>query len=69
METKYKYELGADVVNYILNALNRNQIVGVQQAKDLLAVIELFQNPLNKEELEKKQYEQLSKKFSKEEKK
>ena len=65
METKLKYEFSADVVNYILNALNRNQIAGVQQAKDLLAVIELLQKPLNAEELEKKQYEELSKKFSK----
>lgn len=62
----FKYELSADVVNYILNALNRNQIAGVQQAKDLLAVIELLQKPLNAEEIEKEQFEELKKKFNKE---
>lgn len=65
MEKKLKYELSADVVNYIMNALNRNQIAGVQQAKDLLAVIELLQKPLNQEEIEKEQFEQLKTKFEK----
>ncbi len=68
METKLKYEFTGDVVNYLLNALNRNQIAGVQQAKDLLTVTELLQNPLNKDEIEKEQYEQLKNKFEKKEK-
>ena len=62
-EIKYKYELTDGVVNYILNALNRNQIAGVQQAKDLLSVIELLQKPLNASELEKESYEKLKEKF------
>jgi len=65
METKLKYELNSDVVNYILQALNRNQIAGVQQAKDLLSVTEILQNPLNKDEIEKAQYEELKNKFDK----
>lgn len=68
METKLQYALSQDVVNYILNSLNRNQIAGVQQAKDLLTVVELLQNPLNKEEIEKAQYEELKGKFEKKEK-
>ena len=60
-----KYELSEDVVNYILNALNRNQIAGVQQAKDLLTVTEILQNPLNKDEIDKARYEELRKKFEK----
>jgi len=60
---KYKYELEADIVNYVLNALNRNQIAGVQQAKDLLTVVELLQKPLNAEEIEKEQFETLKQKF------
>jgi len=68
METKLQYALSQDVVNYILNALNRNQIAGVQQAKDLLTVVELLQNPLNKDEIEKAQYEELKGKFEKKEK-
>jgi len=65
MDKKLKYEFPADVVNYIMNALNRNQIAGVQQAKDLLAVIELLQKPLNQEEIEKEQFEALKTKFEK----
>lgn len=68
METKLKYELTGDVVNYILNALNRNQIAGVQQAQDLMKVVEILQNPLNKDEIEKAQYEELKGKFEKKEK-
>jgi len=64
-EVKLKYELSADVVNYILNALNRNQIAGIEQAKDLLSVTEILQNPLNKDDIEKKQYEALKGKFEK----
>ena len=58
-----KYEMGEQVVNYILNALNRSQIVGVQSAKDLIAVVDLLQKPLNAEELEKETFEQLKNKF------
>lgn len=65
METKLKYELTSDVVNYILQALNRNQIAGVQQAKDLLMVTELLQNPINKDEIEKAQFNELKNKFEK----
>ena len=65
METKLKYELTNDVVNYILGALNRNQIAGVQQAKDLMTVVELLQSPLNKDEIEKEQYKTLKDKFEK----
>ncbi len=64
-EVKFKYELSASVVNYVLGALNRNQIAGVEQAKDLLSVVELLQNPLNKEDLEKEQFESLKNKFEK----
>lgn len=68
METKLKYELTSDVVNYILNALNRNQIAGVQQAQDLMKVVDFLQNPLNKDEIEKAQYEELKGKFEKKDK-
>jgi hypothetical protein len=64
----FEYKLEEGVVNYILNALNRVQIAGVQQAKDLLAVTEILQNPTNKEELEKKQFEALKSKFEKKDK-
>jgi hypothetical protein len=64
-KNRFEYKLEEGVVNYILNALNRVQIAGVQQAKDLLAVTELLQNPTNKEELEKEQFEALKGKFEK----
>lgn len=63
--TKLNYSLDAEVVNYILSALNRNQIAGVQQAKDLLAVVELLQNPTNANDIEKEQFEALKAKFDK----
>lgn len=64
-EIKFSYMLNPDVVNYVLGALNRNQIAGVQQAKDLLAVVELLQNPLNKDDIEKESYKALKDKFEK----
>ena len=67
-QTKLSYEFEQPVVEYLLNALNRNQIAGVQQAKDLLTVTQLLQSPLNKDEIEKAQYEELKGKFEKKEK-
>jgi hypothetical protein len=68
MEKKLNYELSNDVVDYILSALNRVQIAGVNQAQSLLSVVEILQNPTNKEELEKETYEQLKQKFEKKDK-
>jgi hypothetical protein len=65
MEKKLKYEISAEIVQYILNALNRVQIAGVQQAQDLMEVVKLLQSPLNAEELEKENYEALKSKFEK----
>jgi len=41
------------------------KIAGVQQAKDLLSVIEILKKPLNAEDLEKEQFEKLKEKFEK----
>ena len=68
MEKNLEYALSENVVSYILNALNRVQIAGVQQAQDLLEVVKLLQNPLNADELEKEQYEALKTKFEKKDK-
>jgi len=68
MEKKLNYELSNAVVDYILSALNRVQIAGVNQAQSLLSVVEILQNPTNKEELEKETYEQLKQKFEKKDK-
>lgn len=70
-EKLYKYELSEEVVNYILNALNRVQIAGVQQAQSLLNVVTLLQSPVNQDDLDKKQLEELKAKYepTKEEKK
>lgn len=67
METqrKLKYELTEEVVNYILTALNRTQIAGLNQAQSLLQVVDLLKNPLNTEELQKEQLETLKAKFEK----
>lgn len=68
MEKTFKYELSEQIVNYILQALNRVQIAGVQQAQDLMEVVKILQTPLNAEELEKETYEALKTKFEKKEK-
>lgn len=60
---KLEYSLDSQVVNYLLQALSKTQIAGVQAAKDLIAVTELLQNPSNASELEKEQYEALKGKF------
>jgi hypothetical protein len=60
MENKtLHYQLSPQVVDYLLNAINKVQIVGVQAATDLLEVTKLLQNPSNKDDLQKEQYEQL----------
>jgi hypothetical protein len=64
-DTKFNYSLSPAIVNYILSALDRTQIAGVQSAKDLLAVVELLQNPTNSEDIEKEQFESLKAKFDK----
>lgn len=65
MTNKLEYVLDGDVVNYLLQMLDRTQITGVQQAQTLIQVKELLQNPTNKEKLEKEQYEELKNKFEK----
>ena len=62
---KLKYELDVNVVNYIITALDRVQIAGVEQAKNLITVIELLQNPSNKDDLEQETYEKLKERFEK----
>jgi len=62
-----KYEMSEGVVNYILNALNRNQIAGIEQATDLLTVSNLLKNPLNAADFEKEQLAALKGKYEKKE--
>jgi hypothetical protein len=66
---KYRYELTEDVVNYLLQAVNRVQISGVQQAQSLLQIVDILKSPLNADELEKEQLEELKAKYEKKEKK
>lgn len=60
---QYKYELTEEVVNYLLTAVNRVQISGVDQARSLLQVVEILKNPLNASDLEKDQLEALKQKY------
>ena len=62
-QKKLNYSLTEDVVSYILAALNKVQIWGIQSAKDLISVTELLQNPTNKDDLEKEAYENLKTKY------
>jgi len=69
MEKLLKYELKPQVVKYLFNAVNTQQIRGEKQAQDLMAVLQLLRTPSNKEELEKKSLEELKSKYETEDKK
>lgn len=60
---KLKYEFSQEEVNYIFQMLNKVQIVGVQSAQVLLAIIQKLQAPLNAMDLEKDQLEALKTKY------
>lgn len=68
MDKVFKYELNWQVVHYILTALNRVQFSSVEAAQQLIMVTNILQNPLNKEEQDKEEYEKLKAKFEKPEK-
>ena len=55
----YKYELQADVVNYLLTAVTSTQIRGEQQALSLINVLNILRTPANSLELKKDQLENL----------
>ncbi len=59
------YELKQEVVNYLLNACNAQQIRGVEQANDLIAVVNLLKKPTNEADLEKATLETLKAKYDK----
>ncbi len=65
---KLAYEFSSEEVNYLLQVLNRVQIVGVQAAQSLLTMTQKLQNPSNSAELEKEQLEMLRSKYDKEKK-
>jgi hypothetical protein len=62
MEKKFKYELTEGVVSFILQALNRVQIAGVQSAQDLISVVSILQEPLKESEELKKPLKEDNKK-------
>ena len=65
METKLNYSFTTEQANALLDIVNRTQVSGVQGAKAILGLAELLQSPLNKEDIEKAQYEELKGKFEK----
>ena len=69
MEKQLKYTLTESEVNFILQALNKVQLTGVQTAQSLLAVTQKLQKPENVDELDKEIYENLKNKFETKEKK
>lgn len=60
---KLKYEFSQEEANYILQMLNKVQIVGVQSAQVLLAIVQKVQSPTNATDLEKDQLEALKTKY------
>jgi len=63
MASLFKYELTPSVAKYLLDAVNALQGRGKQFSKDLLAVCEILENPLNKDEFEKEKFEELKLKY------
>jgi len=58
-----KYELSHEVVNTILSVLDKTPVTGIQSSKALLDIVQTLQNPLNKDEIEKGEFEKLKAKF------
>jgi len=69
MQKPLKYELETVEVQFLLDALNRVQLNGVQTAQALVAIVQKLQNPMNSDELQKEEYEKLKSKFEKPSKK
>lgn len=65
MDKALKYEFSQEEVTYLLQALNRVQIAGVQAANSLVHMVNKLQNPVNASELEIQQLEFLKKKHEK----
>jgi hypothetical protein len=69
MQKTLKYSLTEAEVRFILQALNRTQLVGVDTAQALVNVVEKMQKPENADELDKEVYENLKTRFEKKEEK
>ena len=63
MDKLFKYELPKSVVEYLARAVEGQQLRGSQNAKDMLAVLDLLNDPKNKEDLEKETLESLKQKY------
>ena len=62
-EKKIKYDFTSAEVNFILNALNKVQVSGVQTAESLVHITGVLRNPVNAEEIEKTKLEELKAKY------
>ena len=60
MTKLYKFEMTPDVVKYLLQAIQSQQIRGEQQASSLLTVLQVLRNPVNKKELAQAQLDELN---------
>jgi len=60
---KLEYAFTQETVNFLLKVLDSVQFVGVQQAQNILAIVQLLQNPLNVEKLQKEQLKELKEKY------
>lgn len=60
---KLQYEFTGEEANYLLTAVNRMQIAGVEAAKSLMHMVTLLKSPINSEELEKDQLAELKSKY------
>lgn len=52
-DPKLKYEFTEDEVSFLLNAVNGQEVSGIQSAQYLVHIVNLLKEPLNLSELKK----------------
>jgi len=60
MELKLKYEFTEGEVNYLIGAVDKLTVQGVQAASDLLTMIQKLRTPVNKAEFDKATAEKIT---------
>lgn len=61
----YEYKFTKQEIDFILYMMGKIELKGIQEAEFLVNMKKVLMNPVNKEDLEKKEYEKLKEKFNK----
>lgn len=60
----FKYEFSPQQAEYLINAVNTQQIRGFEAAQNMLLILNVLKNPLNVADFEKEQLEKLKTKYN-----